>query len=151
MQKPEALLYPKVMVEMQLAAQKGGKDLENFASVAGVSAQEFAQMYKDDAAAAMTVFVEGLGTLEDRGQDALVVLDDMGITEVRMRDALLRASNAGDLFADSLDTANTAWGENNALSKEAEQRYATTASQMQILKNTVSDRDLFWTGTFTER
>lgn len=129
----------KVMVEMQLAAQKGGKDLEDFASVAGVSAQEFAQMYKDDAAAAMTVFVEGLGTLEDRGQDALVVLDDMGITEVRMRDALLRASNAGDLFSDSLDTANTAWGKNNALSKEAEQRYATTASQMQILKNTVSD------------
>ncbi|MBN1775476.1 MAG: phage tail tape measure protein [Clostridiales bacterium] len=129
----------KVMVEMQLAAQKGGKDLENFASVAGVSAQEFAQMYKDDAAAAMTVFIEELGTLEDRGQDALVVLDDMGITEVRMRDALLRASNAGDLFSDSLDTANTAWGENTALSKEAEQRYATTASQMQILKNTVSD------------
>lgn len=129
----------KVMINMQLATKNGGKELQNFASVAGMTSKEFSKLYEEDAAGALANFIEGLGSLEDRGQDAIVVLDKMGISEVRMRDALLRASNSGDLFSSSLTIANTAWEENTALSKEAEQRYATTAAQMQILKNTVSD------------
>ena len=45
---------------MQLAVEKGGKNLKNFASVAGMSTKEFAKAFKEDATTAIMKFVEGL-------------------------------------------------------------------------------------------
>ena len=70
---------------------------------------------------------------------AIKVLDDMGITEIRLRDALLRAAGAGDLFNESINIGTKAWEENTALTDEAQQRYETTASQIEILKNKFTD------------
>lgn len=131
--------FSKVMVNMQLAAEQGGDDLENFAKVAGMSAEEFKQAYQKDAAGALSTFIEGLATAEERGVSAIGVLDEMGITEVRMRDALLRAAGASDVFTEALDIGTSAWEENTALSDEAAERYKTMASQLEILKNTVID------------
>lgn len=131
--------FSKVMVNMQLAAEKGGDELADFAKVAGMSATDFAKKYKEDAAGALTAFVGGLGRMEDSGQSAIKVLDDMGITEVRMRDALLRASGAGDLLADSIKLGNDAWAENTALTKEAATRYETTESKMKMSQNAIKE------------
>src|SRR5699024_2961833 len=57
----------------------------------------------------------------------------------RVRDALLRASNASDLFSESLSLGTNAWEENTALTEEAAKRYETFASQLAILKNRVVD------------
>lgn len=129
--------FSKVMVQMQLATETGGQALEDFASVAGMSAGEFKQAFQEDAAGAIIAFIQGLGTAEERGISAIKVLDDMGIKEVRLRDALLRAAGAGDLFNQSIETGAKAWEENTALTEEAEERYKTTASQLEILKNNV--------------
>ncbi len=131
--------FSRVMSQMQLAVETGGQALNDFANVAGMSAEEFRQAFQDDAASAIISFVEGLGNAEDRGVSAIKVLDDMGITEIRLRDALLRAAGAGDLFAESIEIGTTAWEENTALTKEAEQRYKTLASQLKIAKNNVID------------
>ena len=129
----------KVFVDMQLAAETGGESLQQFANVAGMSAEEFKTAFQQDAAGAMISFIKGLSTCEERGVSAIKVLDDMGITEVRMRDALLRAAGAGDLFGNAISTANKAWSENVALSNEAEKRYATDASKLAMLKNEIID------------
>ena len=129
----------KVMVEIQLAVLDGGKALDKFASVAGMSAAEFAQAFDTDAAGAITSFVTGLGKVDKQGGSAIAVLQDMEITEVRMRDALLRAAGAGELMTKSLKLSSGAWDENNALTKEAAQRYATTESQLKISKNRMTD------------
>ena len=63
------------------------------------------------------------------------VLEDLGLSEIRVRDALLRAAGAGDLFRESLELGSEAWVENNALNKEAELRFETTASKIQVFKN----------------
>lgn len=131
--------FSKVMVNLQLAAERGGKELENFASVAGMSAQEFKQAYEQDAAGAIITFIEGLAKAEERGESAIGVLDEMGITEVRMRDALLRAAGASDVFTDSLNIGTNAWKENTALTEEAEERYKTTESQLKILWDRIKD------------
>jgi TP901 family phage tail tape measure protein len=131
--------FSRVMSQMQLATETGGRALNDFASVAGMSADEFRQAFQEDATSAIISFVEGLGNAEDRGTSAIKVLDDMGITEIRVRDALLRAAGAGDLFAESIEIGATAWEENTALTKEAEQRYKTLASQLKIAKNNVID------------
>jgi hypothetical protein len=63
----------------------------------------------------------------------------MEITEVRMRDALLKAAGASDTFNEAIETGNEAWEDNTALSKEAEKRYETLASQLEIVWNNIKD------------
>lgn len=131
--------FSKVMVEMQLAAELGGDKLKAFADVAGMSASDFKKAFEEDAAGAIIAFIEGLSTAEERGVSAIKVLDDMGIKEVRMRDALLRAAGATDVFTESIEMGSKAWDENIALTEEAEQRYATSESQIKILWNRLKD------------
>lgn len=131
--------FSKVMVDMQLAVETNSKRLSEFAQVAGMTSEEFRRVFQEDAASAIIAFIQGLGSAEERGLSAIKILDDMGISEVRLRDALLRAAGASDLFSESLAIGTQAWEENTALSNEAEQRYSTTASQIQILKNNLQD------------
>ncbi|EPY2275188.1 phage tail tape measure protein [Clostridium sp. FAM 1755] len=131
--------FSKVMVDMQLAVEKGGEGLNQFAKVAGMSSSEFQKAFKEDAAGAIIAFIQGLGKCQESGQSAIGVLDNMGITEVRTRDALLRAAGAGNVFTDALKLGTKAWDENIALTKEAETRYATTESKMKMIKNQVVD------------
>jgi TP901 family phage tail tape measure protein len=131
--------FSKVMIDMQLAVETSNEKLTQFASVAGMSASEFQKAFKDDAASAIIAFVKGLSTAEERGMSAIKVLDDMGITEVRLRDSLLRAAGASDVFTDAIKLGNEAWSKNEALSKEAAQRYETTASKLAIFKNKIVD------------
>ncbi|MDK2587540.1 phage tail tape measure protein, partial [Romboutsia sedimentorum] len=127
--------FSKVMIDMQLATETGGQKLENFAKVAGMSSSEFSKAFKDDAPTAIMAFIEGLGKAEESGQSAIGILDDMGIKEVRLRDVLLRASSASHLFSKALGIGSQAWRENNALTKEAQVRYETTASKIAMAKN----------------
>lgn len=129
----------KVMINMASAVSNGGQELEAFAKASGTTAAAFKQQFQTDAAGALVTFVEGLGKAEERGTTTLAALEELGISEIRMRDALLRAAGASDLLARSLDIGTTAWEENTALTREAEQRYATFASQMTIVWNTVKD------------
>ena len=64
------------------------------------------------------------------------MLDEIGIKEVRLRDTMLRAVNATDLFSRAQNMATGAWKKNTALSKEANKRYATTESKLKNMKNT---------------
>lgn len=129
----------KVMSNMQLAVETGSKDLQNFAAVAGMSAEDFKLAFERDAAGALIAFIEGLGKTEEQGISAIKVLEDMGISEVRMRDALLRAAGASDVFTGALELGSEAWAQNTALTKEAEQRYKTTASQIKIAWNNIKE------------
>ena len=131
--------FSRVMADMQLAVETGSERLNDFAAVAGMSADEFRRAFQEDAAGAIIAFIEGLSTAEERGMSAIAVLDEMGITEIRLRDALLRAAGAGDLFNEAIQIGTQAWEENTALTTEAEQRYGTTASQLEILRNKLED------------
>lgn len=122
----------KLMVDMQLAVETGKNGLKDYAKIAGMTSKEFQTAFKTDAAGAIASFVAGLGT---GGQSAIKILDDIGVTEVRMRDSLLRASNASGLFSKSITMANGAWKSNTALTTEANKRYATFASQMKNAGN----------------
>lgn len=132
----------KVMISMALAVQNGGRELQNFQSVAESAlpvGKDFATVFREDAATAVTAFIAGLQNIDTAGGSVLKTLDEMGITEIRMRDALLRAAGAGKLLTDSLDLQSKAWEENNALTEEAKKRYKTFASQVTILWNRIKD------------
>jgi TP901 family phage tail tape measure protein len=129
--------FSRVMLEMQNAVLSGNENLKIFASVAGMSSQEFAKAFKENAAGAIIAFIEGLGKVSASGQNVVPILDALGLSEIRVRDALLRAAGAGDLFRNSVELGTKAWQENIALNKEAEKRFATAASRFQLLKNRV--------------
>ena len=128
--------FSKALIKMEVAAATGGDALEDFARVSGMSASQFKELWERDAAGAFQAFIVGLSKMDEEGVSAIKTLDDIGIAEIRLRDTLLRATNATELFSKTQDTANKAWAENNALTNEANKRYATTKSRLTNLKNT---------------
>lgn len=116
-----------------------GLDLQNFSKIAGMTAEEFKHAFETDAIGAMGAFIDGLGNAEAAGESAINMLQEMGITEIRLRDSLLRAGGAAELFANAVDISNTAWEENVALTNEANERYRTFDSRFTMFKNTVKD------------
>lgn len=116
-----------------------GTNLEDFASVSGMTAEQFKKAWKEDAAGALSAFIKGLGSAQDKGESAITMLSEMGLTEVRLRDSLLRAANAGSLFNDAIETGTKAWEDNTALTNEANKRYGTLKSQITIAMNKIKD------------
>lgn len=112
-----------------------GNDLQNFSEIAGMTADEFQKAWEEDAVGALMKFIQGLGDTSNASENAITMLSEMGITEVRLRDSLVRAANASDLFNGAIKTSNDAWSENTALVTEAERRYATVESQLKMAKN----------------
>lgn len=117
----------KLMKEIQMAVSTGNDDLEKFASTAGMSAQEFATAWRDDAGQAFAQFLEGIG----KSEDVTAKLAELGIEEIRMSNATGALAQSTDVYTSALDRANTAWSENTAMVAEAEKRYGT-------LKTTIS-------------
>nr|WP_219856369.1 phage tail tape measure protein [Enterococcus hirae] len=120
-------------------ASKASGSLEDFANVTGRTGEEFAELFKSNPSQAMIEFIQGLKDSEKHGISAIKVLDDMGITEVRLRDSLLRAANASDVFEGAVKRGNEAFNENTALAEEAGKRYGTTESQLKILRGQLND------------
>lgn len=129
----------KIFIDIQEATSKGGASLDLFAKVAGKSAADFKTAFSKDAAGAVRDFIEGLGRVKAGGGDVLGILRNLGIEEVRQRDALLRLAGSGTVLSDALAVAAQGWADNNALQKESEQRIATTAAQWELLKGDLTD------------
>ena len=127
--------FSKALVKMEVASATGGQALDDFAEVCGMTADEFKTLWDSNPADAFMAFILGLSRMDEEGISAIATLNDMGISEIRLRDTLLRATNATDLFITAQDMANAAWEENTALTEEANKRYATTESKMTNLKN----------------
>lgn len=128
--------FSKALIKMEVAAETGGQALDDFAKVSGMTSKEFKALWDADPAAAFQAFIVGLAQMDEEGESAIATLQEIGISEVRLRDTLLRSVNATDLFAETQETANRAWRENTALTEEANKRYSTTESRLKNLKNT---------------
>ncbi|WP_230319078.1 phage tail tape measure protein [Enterococcus casseliflavus] len=136
--------------KMYKEADNSKTSLEQFADVAGMTGDKFAEMFKSNPSEAIMKFVEGLGKAEEQGSSAISVLDDMGITEVRLRDSLLRAANASGVFAGAVEMGNKAFGENTALAEEASKRYETTESKLKMLRNEAVNAAIDLGGPFVD-
>lgn len=129
----------KVLTKMNNAVQNGGKELQGFASIAGKSGAEFAQIWKSDPYRAVQLFEEGLAKQNKQGHNVKAMLKELGITELRETDTVLRLANGNEQLALARDNANKGWSKGNALSKEAETKYKTLGNQMKIFMNHIRD------------
>ncbi|AHN24360.1 phage tail tape measure protein [Lysinibacillus varians] len=128
-----------VLKKMQTAVMDGGAALGTWAEVAQMSSSEFKKLYDESAINGLDAVIKGLATISSRGENLAVVLEDMGIKGIYESDVMMRMAGASDLLSSAVATSTDAWKENTALSNEASQRYATTASQMAMLKNKIVD------------
>lgn len=122
----------KVLMGMTEAVATGNKDLRVFAATAGMTAQEFSQMWRDDAGEAFTRFVEGLGRA---GDDTFAILRAAGFTDQRLLRGFVSLSQSGDLLRKSMTLGNEAWAENIYLAAKAEERFKTGAARLKMLGN----------------
>jgi TP901 family phage tail tape measure protein len=125
--------------EIKKMAKESGQQLHNFSNIAGVSADKFKEIVKNNPSEALRLVVEGLGKMKESGQDITPVLDTLGIKEVRLRDTVLRLAGGHRELTKNLNLSKKAWEENTALETEAQKRYQTTESQLKMLKNQFSN------------
>lgn len=140
----------QTLAAIESAVAAGGEDLQKFATVAGESAQEFADKWENHPIEAIQDFIRGLGKLDEKGESATMVLDDMQLSGVRQSNMLKSLALAADTMTGAVDLSNKAWSENTALTNEASTRYETTESKLKMLKNQVVDMAIDFGGPFVD-
>lgn len=135
--------------KMETAVANGGDDLEQYAHVAGMSADDFAAKFRGSASDAMYSFIEGLGRMQRNGESVNQQLTEMGINNVRDKQLLeglaqqmANATDENNVLRDSLQMSNDAWngisdkwGDAGDAAREAEKKSQGFSGQLQIMKN----------------
>lgn len=124
---------------IEKAVANADESLSEYARIAGMSAEEFSNAWKNDALTALTSFISGLGELDSQGESATLVLDDLGLSGIRQSNMLKSLALAANTLTSAVNVANTAWDENVALTNEANKRYATTKSRLGAAKNSFNN------------
>ena len=127
--------FSKLLKKIATEVETGSESLEDYAKVAGMSAKEFAAAWERDAVSAVARFIDGLGNLETTGGSAITTLDALGLSEVRLSNAVLALASSEGILTEALELSNSAWAENTALADEAAVRFETTESKLQLLSN----------------
>ena len=120
-------------------AVETGEGLNDFASVANMTAEQFKKAWGEDAAGALDSFIQGLNDTERNGKSAIVILDELGINNVRQIKAILGLASAGNLLSNTIAQANTAWEQNTALTEKASVMYSTTSARLTMAQNAANN------------
>ncbi|MFC9085362.1 phage tail tape measure protein [Nocardiopsis dassonvillei] len=131
--------FSRALGRMQAAVLEGGRRLENFATIAGVSADEFSDAFLNRPQDAIVMFLRGLNDLNESGGSVYSTLQQLGLGGTEIADVMGRASAAWQTVADAMETGNTGFEEGNALLEEAVARYSTTESQVKMARNALND------------
>ena len=138
--------FTKFQGVLSSACSQGGEAVQGFADVAGMSADEFIQLYQTDATAATEAFLKGLNRIEDGGGSVVSVLDDLnlgGTEQLRMMQILMAATkDTGDGYSDLdkyMSIANEEFDKGTALQEEFETQSDTLAFALQSLKAELTD------------
>lgn len=115
----------------------GSEDLAKYAAAAGMSAEQFASAWREDAAGAFVSLLQGIHDATEAGKDMNVILSDLDITQIRQSDTMRRLAGSVDVVRDAVSLATGAWEENVALQNEVDSRNESMASRLQVLKNNV--------------
>ena len=121
-----------ILMEIETLVGKG-EGFEVFAEAAEMSADKFKEAWDEDATGTFLTFLEKLG----QSPNIAGVLSELGIDEIRQRDAVMRLAQSFGVLDSAITTSNQAWQENTALQNEFTTQASTTEAQMQIAKNNI--------------
>lgn len=126
--------FSNTVASIDKAVATGGDALDSFASIAGMSADQFAQSWRTSATDTMLALLKGTNSAENM----TVALESMGVTGIRQTDVLKRLAGNTDLVSQALQVSNDGWRENTALQDEVNNRNDSMAAKLEILQNKVT-------------
>lgn len=123
------------------AVSEGGDKLEKFASLAGMTSEDFkASWGTEKFAGTFQAMMQGLYGVTQSSKDANLMLMELGFNSVRDRPLLLRlagaadeAGRAGGLLAQTMADAYDGWVQNSELALQYSKISETTAARLQVL------------------
>lgn len=121
--------------DIETAVGKGGESLESFARVAGMSSSAFAKMWNETPSEALQAFVNGLREIEESGGSADSTLNNLGITGVRQKQAILGLVQTIDGLNANLKMSEEAWSNGGDAALEAERKAEGFSGAIQLLRN----------------
>lgn len=121
---------------LNAAVQSGGAELEQFAAIADVSAEEFAAAWARSPVEALQLFLRGVSIL---GDEAVPALEQVGITSIEQAAALATLSGNWEGLGRNVQNASAAYMEGNAALDEAGIAAETAAGMLATLRNDLGD------------
>ena len=138
--------FTKFQGVLSSACSQGGEAVQGFADVAGMSADEFIQLYQTDATAATEAFLKGLNRIEDGGGSVVSVLDDLnlgGTEQLRMMQILMEATDDTSKGYSDLDKymsiANEEFDKGTALQEEFDEASKSVGFAIQKVISELKD------------
>lgn len=129
----------QTLMAMEKAVTSGGKKLDEFARIAGMSSEQFSDAWQKEPITAIQAFIAGLGDLDSQGESATQVLEELGLSGIRQSNMLKSLALASETLAGTLATADQAWRENTELAETAAAKYDTTEAKMQLAANAANN------------
>ena len=123
-------LKSNVFNEINQALATSTEDVQKYADVLGLSAEQFERMWNKDSAKTLEQYVEALGEMGEDGEVASKVLNDLGISSVYTAQTLLRLAGNGNEVRKAIELTQKAWNENTALTEKSGIIYETTAYKL---------------------
>jgi len=125
----------KMTQRIQSAVETGSEDLQTFAKIAGVSADEFAKAWEESPVEAINMFLSGLHGTYEEGDSVLELLDDLNLNEVRLRNTVSALAASEKDLAYYVGMANDAFQDTSAYDTEVGRFLKTTKTNAELLSN----------------
>lgn len=121
------------------AITEGGDKLQGYATLAGMTADEFANTWQTNGAQAFNALLSGLQAASDSGANLDSVLRDLGVKNVRDIQTLQKLGDNYDVYAQSIRDANKAFEEGTFLAESYAVIQETVAAKLGVVQNQVNN------------
>lgn len=142
----------RMVGNIETAVSAGGKKLDEYARVAGMTSEQFRDLFRQDASAAMYAFIDGLGRMQTAGASVNQELAKLGIANVRDKQLIeglaQQMANAGEgasilseslmMSRDAFNGISDAWGDAGDAAREAEKKSEGFSGALGKLRNTAA-------------
>lgn len=137
----------QVMTKIDKAVAGGGRKLQNFASVAGMTADQFASTWQSSPMDAIQALMKGLNDVEKSGGNMNQVLEMLGITGIRESNTVKALAQNHELLSQAISDSTDAYQHGNDLQEEFAKACESLSSKLALLANIVGivAKDLFAT------
>lgn len=126
-------------IAIEKAIRNGGKVLDEFIELTGLTAEELEKTFKTNAAKVFELFIKGLSKVKNSGESVTATLERLGLSEKRTLKTLAPLAARFGVLATSIERANIQAVDQNALNDEAAKAFDTLQSDIQTTINSLSN------------
>lgn len=130
--------FQSTIFKMTDAVEQGGKKLQAYADIMGITADKAAKMSKQDPSGFLQAYVTGIGKAMEGGRTFSSILDELGVKEKRERQFILAMANRYGFLGEQIDLANKAYEEGTFLDESSAKVFQTLESNLKMLGNALA-------------